>query len=211
MAVPCFTRRSFAPFIATLYCWCCRVAVASLGVDPAYPNCSTADLPRQSQYDVVVTQRDAASADGAALISFTNKTSDFTFNFAATWFPLPQSLSPSLSSSAFTDGLVVRVVECNPDHHSCANATHPQWSNAGAFAMIGANLSTPNTMTAEHVSVGTIRWPGVDAPPPSNHRCVVCIHSCFVFVVIRTPNTLAHAKDDTRLQRIRWSDSGSAN
>ena len=50
--------------------------------------------------------------------------SDFTFNFATAWFP------PAPGSKS-ADGLVVRVVECNPDHHTCPGVKHPEWSNAG--------------------------------------------------------------------------------
>lgn len=157
------------PAVCSSWWWwvaACWLLGSHAATDP-YPNCSSSGLPRQHRYTVTVEQRDAASRDDGSLISYVNKTSDFAFNFAATWFPLPQHQSPISE----TDGLVVRVVECNPNHHSCANASHPQWTNAGALAVVQANLSgnlSNFVPTVEHVSMEQIRWPGVQPPPQSN-------------------------------------------
>jgi predicted GH43/DUF377 family glycosyl hydrolase len=97
--------------------------------------------------------------DEAALISHVNGSSAFTFNFATAWFPPP--------SGSTTDGLVVRVVECNPDHHACPNASHPQWSNAGAMAIVPASLSREN-ISAAFVDYNAVTWAGATAPPQAN-------------------------------------------
>lgn len=125
---------------------------------PFYPNCPHDDLPLQSKYRVTVTRRDVRP-DMTPLVSH-GKNSVFTFNFASAWFP-----PPAAASAGGVDGLVVRVVECNPDHHSCANTTHQEWSNAGALAVIAANLSSGQ---AEPIGEANIIWPGMTPPPPSN-------------------------------------------
>lgn len=75
-----------------------------------------------------------------SFVSHVNGSSDFTFNFATAWFPAPGSrtergayVSDTAASASevavpTTEGLVVRVVECSPNHHPCPNATHPEWS-----------------------------------------------------------------------------------
>ena len=93
-------------------------AVHGVTPHPSYPNC-TSGGERQGVYSVKVLQRDPVPND-AAFISYVNESSDFTFNFATAWFP-------SVPGSKTPDGLVVRVVECNPDHHSCAGVKHPEW------------------------------------------------------------------------------------
>ena len=101
----------------------------------------------------------------APLISHASGSSDFTFNFATAWFPLPKSSDTDNS----TDGLVVRCVECNPDHHSCAGRQlHPEWSNAGALALVGATLPATGTLSVEHISYSDVFWAGTAPPPRSN-------------------------------------------
>ena len=60
-------------------------------------------------------------------------------------FPLslPPSLSPSLSLSLSLQAL------------------HPEWTNAGALAVVAANLSVP---AAEYVGYDKVQWPGLPAP-----------------------------------------------
>lgn len=58
--------------------------------------------------------------------------------------------------------------ECNPDHHSCVGVPHPEWTNAGALAIVRADLpadGTPKTLGV--VSPSNIVWPGCDGPAPS--------------------------------------------
>ena len=106
-------------------------------------------------YSVVVVDRDPM-AEGAALVSRVNGSSAFNFSFNSAWLPATQSTA---------EGLVVRVVECNPDHHPCPDVLHPEWSNAGALAMVRANLSGPLPQTA-FVGYADVVWPGTAAPPP---------------------------------------------
>jgi len=137
-----------------------RFLLPALAVsDNSYPNC-TSGGKKQHLYSVEVTDRDPVG-DNAALVSHKNGSSDITFNFATAWFP-----SVTESGEA-ADGLVVRVVECNPDHHSCPDATHPEWSNAGALAIIHANLSD-SYVTADHVSYDKISWAGATPPEHAN-------------------------------------------
>ena len=119
----------------------------------------TDNLPAQSVYSVTIADRDPVGND-AALISHVNGSSDFTFNFATAWFPPP-------SSSSAESGLVVRVVECNPDHNNCSKAHHPQWGNMGAFAVVQADLRGPGPLSAEHIDMSKISWNGANAPPQS--------------------------------------------
>ena len=107
-------------------------------------------------YTVSVLARDAI-ASGSSLISRENGTSAFNYSFTTGWFPAP-------AGSPYPDGLVVRVVECNPDHHSCEGVEHPEWTNAGALAVVGAALAGA-TPSAEFVSPANVSWLGVDAPP----------------------------------------------
>ena len=132
-------------------------AAASVRAERTPAPCSS-EYARQSEYDVVVIERDAVE-DWAALISHTNGSSDFQFNFATAWFPAPSIGQP--------DGLVVRVVECNPDHHACPNASHPEWSNAGALAVVPAAL-TDSPLSTAHITTQFISWAGAQAPPRSN-------------------------------------------
>ena len=113
---------------------------------------------KQAMYDVKVLQRSAAP-DNGALISHANGTSDFNYSFNTAWF-----------SSGGQDGLVVRNVECAPNHHSCAGVAHPEWSNAGALAVVRANLSASggSPLTAQHVSQDRVTWAGGPAPRRSN-------------------------------------------
>lgn len=109
-----------------------------------------------STYDVTVVVRDAI-ASGSSLISRKNGSSAFNYSFTTGWFPAP-------AGSAHEDGLVVRVVECNANHHSCAGVDHPEWTNSGALAVVGAALSGA-APSAEFVSAANVSWLGVDAPP----------------------------------------------
>lgn len=129
---------------------------------PTYPNCTDSGGPKQHVYTISVVERDAAADDGA-LISHVNGSSDFNFNFATAWFPPPEG-------SAESDGLVVRVVECSPNHHKCPNATHPEWSNAGALTIVAAKLPAAGEapLSAAHVKESMVTWGGTAAPPRSN-------------------------------------------
>lgn len=113
-------------------------------------------FPKQQNYAVLVTQR-AAAPDGASLISFANGSTAFNFSFTTAWFP-----------SGSEDGLIVRVVECNPNHHSCAGVAHPEWTNAGALAVVHATLPTNGPLSAEHITPANISWMGTAAPPHAN-------------------------------------------
>ena len=115
-----------------------------------------AALAAASNYSVAVTSR-SPLPDGASLISRINKTSYFNFSFNTAYFASPPG-------AASPDGLVVRVVECNSDHHSCAGVEHPEWSNAGALAVIGASLAGP-TPTAELLTPQSVTFAGAPAPP----------------------------------------------
>jgi predicted GH43/DUF377 family glycosyl hydrolase len=113
--------------------------------------------PRQNDYRVTVTQR-AAAPLGAALISFANGSSAFNFSFTTAWFPA--------GADGAADGLIVRNVECNPNHHSCAGVAHPEWSNAGALAVVRATLGASGPLSAERVTLANVTWMGAAAPPP---------------------------------------------
>ena len=119
---------------------------------------ANAELPKQANYAVEVVQR-AAAPDDAALISHANGTSTFNFSFTTAWFP---------ATSGDGDGLVVRVDECNPDHHSCAGVDHPEWTNAGALAVVRASLPASGAISAERVTAANISWMGTAAPPRAN-------------------------------------------
>ena len=62
----------------------------------------------------------------------------------------------------------MRVVECNPDHHACPNATHPQWSNAGAVTIVPASLPAAGPLTTAHITDSMVSWNGATPPPQSN-------------------------------------------
>ena len=114
-------------------------------------------FPRQADFAVSVVER-AAAPHGASLVSFANGSSAFNFSFTSAWF-----------SSNGVDGLVVRVVECNPDHHSCAGVAHPEWSNAGALAVVRASLDARGgPLSAERVTAANVSWMGAAAPPAAN-------------------------------------------
>lgn len=129
-----------------------------------YPNCSTARFPRQHEYAVHVTNRNPVP-DGGALISHINGTSSFNFSFTTAWFP-------PVASGGGDEGLIVRVVECNPDHHSCAGVPHPQWTNAGALAVVPVSLPKPGASASpkilKKVDDSAVQWPGCAPPPMSD-------------------------------------------
>ena len=108
-------------------------------------------------YTVNVTERDAGEA-GSSVISRINKTSDFNYSFTTAWFNSPPG-------SPFPDGLIVRVVECNPDHHSCEGVAHPEWTNAGALTVVAANISSTAPPVSQHVTLSNVTWAGAQAPP----------------------------------------------
>ena len=91
------------------------VADSTSNPPPSYPNCTGGE--KQHMYSVTVTDRDPVP-DDAALISHLNGSSDFNFNFATAWWPRFSRSEEGDKTSEISDGLVVRVVECNPDHHS---------------------------------------------------------------------------------------------
>ena len=136
------------------------LAVAAAAAPPPPPpphpypaNCS-AGLSRQAEYDITVVQRDA-SPGGGALIQHPRNTA-FNFSFATAWFPAPGG----------GDGLIVRNVECSDDHHSCAGVAHPEWTNAGALAVIKADLGLgASAPTVEPVTEQSIFWAGTPPPP----------------------------------------------
>ena len=106
-----------------------------------------------SNYNVAVVARNAIPT-GSSLISRVNGSSAFNYSFTTGYF-----------SSAGADGLVVRVVECSPNHHSCAGVAHPEWTNAGALAVVGASLSSGAAPSADFVSAAAVTWAGAPAPP----------------------------------------------
>ena len=123
---------------------------------PVYPaNCS-AGLSRQPQYGVEVLQRNPVAGSGS-LISRANSSGDaFNFSFNAAWFP----------AKGGGDGLIVRVVECNVNHHSCEGVAHPEWTNAGALTVLHADLSGTGPPAVAHGPSDTdVFWAGT-APPP---------------------------------------------
>ena len=121
---------------------------------PPYPNC-TAEYPRQGDYTVSVLERDPYH--GRPLISNFNGDSDYAYNFNGPWFPPPQG-------SGVSDGLIVRVQE---DWRS-PNATHPEWTDTGALAVVTADLQSG---TAEHINASLVFWAGTSPPPPVGHLC----------------------------------------
>eukprot|EP00756_Hemistasia_phaeocysticola_P046496 Hpha_TRINITY_DN20280_c0_g1::TRINITY_DN20280_c0_g1_i1::g.168285::m.168285 len=125
---------------------------------PVYPpNCSEG-LSKQGEYSVVVLQRDAVQG-GGALISHANN-SAFNFSFTTAWFPVPGG----------GDGLIVRNVECNPNHHSCAGVQHPEWTNAGALAVVRADLSGNAPPRVSPVTDASVFWPGTSPPPHGDNK-----------------------------------------
>jgi predicted GH43/DUF377 family glycosyl hydrolase len=116
----------------------------------------SASLAASLSYSVSVVARDAVPT-GSSLISHQNGSSAFNYSFTTGWFPAP-------AGSAHPDGLIVRVVECNPDHHSCAGVDHPEWTNAGALAVVGAALSGAFP-SSDYVSAANVSWLGATAPP----------------------------------------------
>ena len=120
-----------------------------------YPSNCSDGLEAQEKFDVEVTDRDPV-AGGGPLIGRSHRA--FNFSFTTAWFP-------GEVAGTRTDGLIVRVVECNPNHHSCAGVAHPEWTNAGALTVVRANLSATAPPTAADVSEASVFWAGT-APPP---------------------------------------------
>jgi predicted GH43/DUF377 family glycosyl hydrolase len=148
--------------VSSIIVFAAVVAVAG-GSASTPTSTSTSTSPQSSTagtYNVSVTARDAVPG-GSSLISRINGSSTFNYSFTTAWFPSPPG-------STLPDGLVVRVVECNANHHSCAGVAHPEWTNAGALAIVGATLddaggAPPST---EQVTVANVSWAG--APPPAH-------------------------------------------
>ena len=117
-------------------------------------------LGQQKVYTVNVTVRDAV-VDGSSLISRVNSSSDFNYSFATAWFQPP-------NGSQHEDGMIVRNVECNANHHSCAGVAHPEWTNAGALAVVSGSLggASGGVFVTERVTVENVTWMGVQQPPP---------------------------------------------
>ena len=101
--------------------------------------------PKQGMYNVKVVERDSFSKNDSSWISKTNGTSDFQFNFAAAWFPRHNTMGEEMR-----DGLVVRLVDMEK---------HPEWSNAGALAIIRASMKE-NRIWAEHITEDHVTWEG---------------------------------------------------
>ena len=131
---------------------CILLAAAALVPGAATGDCGA--YPRA--YTVTVLDR-AAAPSGAALISFANGTTAFNFSFTTAWV-----------NSTRGEGLIVRSVECNPDHHSCAGVEHPEWSNAGALAAVRASLPADGPLVSERVPAANVSWMGAAAPPRAN-------------------------------------------
>ena len=136
-----------------------RVAAAAPPPRQYPANCS-AGLSRQAEYDVAVVQRAAVPGGGALIGRMTafgatgpNNTA-FNFSFATAWFPAPGG----------GDGLIVRNVECSDDHHSCAGVPHPEWTNAGALAVVKGALPA----SVEPVTAASIFWAGPPPPAPAD-------------------------------------------
>ena len=119
-----------------------------------YPaNCS-AGLPKQATYDVTIVQRNAVRDGGAFISRLEKNNTAFNFSFATAWFPTQDG----------GDGLIVRNVECSDDHHTCTGVAHPEWTNAGALAVVHAALSGTAAPTAEPVTEGSVFWAGTPGP-----------------------------------------------
>mmetsp|Transcript_22140 Transcript_22140/g.33465 ORF Transcript_22140/g.33465 Transcript_22140/m.33465 type:complete len:403 (-) Transcript_22140:93-1301(-) len=114
------------------------LAAAKKEITTDFRNCSDT-LPKQGSYSVIVTERDAVGNGGASLISKINGSSEFQYNFAAAWFPAGQE-----------EGLIVRVVD--PQRH-------PEWTNAGALAVVTLH-ATQKPFWAERVTSNGITWAG---------------------------------------------------
>lgn len=119
-------------------------------------NCSDTRLPKQHLYNVIVTERNAVGNDGAALISKTNGSSEFQYNFNAAWFSTVTNLEEDVE-----DGLIVRLVDWD---------RHPEWANAGAIAIVRANLRQDDKkpMTSARITEQMVTWAGSDSKPSSS-------------------------------------------
>lgn len=166
------------------------IANSASAASSAQSTCSGG--PRQHHYDVSVLARDAVGG-GRSLISKANGSSDFTYNFNTAWFPPPLHGA----HSAYDDGLVVRVVDCNPNHMNCSAFPHQNWANMGGLAVVNASLrrgargsnSAHNSahngdredhggggpespqfppLSAAHVTEAAITWAGGTPPLPSD-------------------------------------------
>jgi predicted GH43/DUF377 family glycosyl hydrolase len=125
---------------------------------PLFATSISMAMALRNTYNVTVLNRNPV-LDHSSLISRINGSSTFNYSFNTAWFEPP-------SSSTYSDGLIVRVVECNPNHHSCFGVDHPEWTNAGALAVIRATLSTESSFVTEKVSIENISWVGINNPPP---------------------------------------------
>jgi predicted GH43/DUF377 family glycosyl hydrolase len=119
---------------------------------PPYPEC-TASYPRQRDFAVSIVDRDPHNHP---LIAKANGDSVYAYNLNGAWFPVP--LGGSNASLPRRDGLIVRVQE---DWKS-PNATHPEWTDTGALAAVGADVAAG---TAEYIDDSLVFWAGAPAPP----------------------------------------------
>jgi predicted GH43/DUF377 family glycosyl hydrolase len=122
---------------------------------PPYPACPN-EYPQQHKFLVTVLDRNPYN--GQPLIEQSQGDSQYKYNFNGPWFPTSAETSTTL------DGLIVRVQE---DWRS-PNATHREWTDTGALAVIIANLTSGET---DFINESSIFWPGVNAPPPLTHEC----------------------------------------
>ena len=116
---------------------------------PPYPKCDT-NYPRQKDFSVTVKARDPFH--GRPLISRAEGDSDYAYNFNGPWFRPP-------NGSTARDGLVVRVQE----NWRSPNATHPEWTDTGALAVIAGDVAAGQ---ADHIDANTVFWAGTSPPPP---------------------------------------------
>jgi predicted GH43/DUF377 family glycosyl hydrolase len=126
---------------------------------PPPPVCSNASLPSQGRYAVSVVEHSVVPG-GGSLISKANGSSDFQYNFNTAAFPSRPGRQHSAGGSgvaAVRQGLVVRLQD---------EGLHPEWVNAGALAVVGANFSATRGggAHAEHVGSSAVLWPGVLPP-----------------------------------------------
>ena len=113
-----------------------------------------------SKSTLTVEDRDPVGG-GAPLISNQGGTSDFAFTFGAAWFP------GGMQDGDSPDGLVMRTVECNPNHYNCSSAAHPGVGERRRDRFrAGRHFASPPR--ADHVGESSVQWPGCNGPPPSD-------------------------------------------
>lgn len=115
--------------------------------------CEGHPLEKQHRYDVTIAQRNAVNENGTSLISHSNGTSDFQYNFAAAWFRANPNKKNNSNDPSSIDGLVVRLVDWK---------VHPEWVNAGALAIVPAE-GFPHA--AAHITESMVTWAGSSSLP----------------------------------------------